>query len=270
MFTYPDYAAEIEKLTSRVSELEEENANLRLLDDTVRRNTAMFEALIANSSDGITLTGPDRRIVRVVHSAMGFSAGEVVGLPLESILHPEDQDILVDCYGQLLTGRAKSVEFEGRVCGPDGSIRWALAKLTDMLDDPNVQAIVCNCADVTQRKQRELIMAEFDAIVESADRAVFSKDLDGRILTWNPGAERLFGYSREETSGRHIWMLVPPELRDEEESARERVRKTAKPLELRTIRVCKDGSKIPVLVQLAPVLDRYGRPRGISHSSSLL
>jgi PAS domain S-box-containing protein len=269
MITDPHYAEEIERLTGRISELEQENANFRLLDDTITRNTAMFEALIANSSDGIALTGPDRRVVRVVRAAMGFSAGEVVGLPLECILHPDDQAILVDCYDQLLTGRAKTMEFEGRVCG-HGSVRWVLAKLTDMLDDPNVQAIVCNYSDVTERKQRELIMAEFAAIVESADQAIFSKDTDGRILTWNPGAERLFGYSTEETAGRHISMLVPSELQDEEQRARERVNETGSPVELRTTRLCKDGSKISLFVRLAPVFDRYGRPRGISHTSSLL
>jgi hypothetical protein len=64
---------------------------------------------------------------------------------------------------------------------PDGRIGWVLAKLTDMLDDPNVQAIVCNYADITARKERERIMAEFEALAASTRRAIFSKDrVDGR------------------------------------------------------------------------------------------
>lgn len=267
MFTDPNYTEEIEKLTSRISELENENANLRLLDETITRNTAMFEALLENSSGGIALIGPDRRIVRLVRAAVGFVPGEVAGLALESILHPEDQGILIDCCNQLLNGSRKSVEFEGRVCIPDGSIRWVLARLTDMLDDPNVQAIVCNYADITAQKERELIMAEFAAIVPSTDHAIFSQGLDGRILTWNRGAEKLFGYSREEILGRHIRSLAPVELHDEELIVRERVRETAQPMEVHTVRVCKDGSRISVKLRLAPVLDRYGRPQGISHST---
>lgn len=267
MFTSPNYAAEIGKLISRISELEEENANLRLLDEAITRNTAMFEALLAHSSDGIALMGPDRRIVRVVRTAMGFTAGEVAGLPIESLIHPDDQGILVECYDRLLKGCSKSEEFEGRICRPDGSIRWVLAKFTDLLDDPNVQAIVCNYSDVTQWKQRDLILAEFAAIVESSDRAIFSKDLEGRILTWNRGAQKLYGYTSEEISGRHIRTLVPLELQDEEQSTRRLVGENSQPLEIRTSRVGRGGSRIPVLVQLAPVLDRYGRTRGISDSS---
>ncbi len=270
MANRPNYAKEIERLTSRISELEQENANLRRLDESIRRNTAMFEAMMANSSAGIALMGPDRRIVKIVRAAMGFGRNDLVGLPVETLIHPEDQEILVDCYEQLLRGSAKSVEFEGRLWRPDGSLGWVVAKFTDMLDDPNVQAIVCNYSDVTEQRQRDLLLAEFAVIVESADSAVFSKDLDGRILTWNQSAQKLYGYSSDEVGGGHIWMLVPKELREEEQKTRGLIRETALPLQFRTIRVCKGGSRIPVLVQLIPVLDRYGRAQGISHSSKLL
>jgi PAS domain S-box-containing protein len=265
-----DYVEEIEKLVNRISQLEDENASLRLLDETITRNTAMFEALVANSSVGIALIGTDRRIVRLVRSAFGFSADEVAGRAFETILHPDDQAILVDCCTQLLDGSTKSVEFEGRVCVPDGSVKWVLARLTDMLDDPNVQAIVCNYVDVTQQKERELILAEFADIVASVDRAVFSEGLDARILTWNPGAERLFGYPPEEVLGCDAVMLAPPELHREEQRVREEVRETTQAAELRTIRICRDGSRIPALVRVAAVLDRYGRPRGFSHLESKL
>ena len=267
MFGRQDYVTEIEKLTSRISELEEKQANLRLLDEAVRRNMAMFEALVANSSEGIALTGPDRRIVKIVKAVLGYDPADLSGAPFDSILHVEDADILVDCYVELLSRRSTSIEFEGRFRRPDGSYGWLRAKLTDMLDDPDVQAIVCNYTDITRHKQHDLMAAEFAAIVESADQAIFSKDLDGNILTWNQGAQRQYGYSSEEVAGRHVWMLVPPEFQEEEQRSRKRVQIAAQPLRLRTLRVRKDGLRIPVLVQLAPVLDRYGRTRGISHSS---
>jgi len=270
VFGRRNYVTEIEKLTSRISELEEEQTNLRLLDEAVRRNTAMFEALVANSSDGIALTGPDRRIVKIVKATLGYNPAELSGAQLESLIHVEDADILSDCYVELLSRRSKSVEFEGRFRRPDGSYGWICAKLTDMLDDPNVQAIVCNYSDITRHKQYDLMAAEFAAVVESADQAIFSKDLEGNILTWNLGAEKQYGYSSEEVAGRHVWMLVPPEFQEEEKRSRCRVKIARQPLQLRTLRVRKDGLRIPVLVQLAPILDRYGRTRGISHSSLCL
>src|SRR4029077_6530903 len=68
-----------EQLTARISELEEANANLQLLDEAMRRNNALFEALLANSWQGITLTGPDRRILKVVRGLTGRSAPELRG-----------------------------------------------------------------------------------------------------------------------------------------------------------------------------------------------
>jgi PAS domain-containing protein len=58
--------------------------------------------------------------------------------------------------------------------------------------------------------------AHLAAIVESSDDAIISKTLDGVILTWNSGAERMFGYSAQEAHGRRMTMLIPPEHRDEE------------------------------------------------------
>jgi PAS domain S-box-containing protein len=265
MLAHPDYAEQIESLLNRISHLEEENGLLKLLEETVARNTALFEALVANSWDGISLIGPDRRIIRVVHSAMGYQPFEISGIRIESLIHPDDREILLVCWDELLTRRAKSVDFEGRIRNPDGSHGWVMARLTDMLDDPYVQAIVCNCADVTQRKQRELVLAEFDAIARSADRAVFSVDLDGGILTWNGGAEKLFGYSSEEVAGRHIAMLVPDELREEERRIRSEAGQEGHAREWNTIRVNRNGAKMPVQVTLTPAFNRYGRVGSFCH-----
>src|SRR5438067_6828942 len=92
----------IDELTAQVSELIEANANLKLLDAVVRRNTALFEALLANNSEGITLTGPDRRIVRVVKELPGFASRDVTGVLIETLAVPEDRDIIIDTYRHLL------------------------------------------------------------------------------------------------------------------------------------------------------------------------
>src|SRR4029077_560892 len=136
--------AEIEDLNRRISELEEENAGLRLLDETISRNTALFEALLANSSEGIALTDPEGRIVRVVRAALGYSPAHLSGALLESVIHPEDHGVLAGCYARLLDRKARSVDFEGRFRRPDGTTGWLRARFSDMLDDPNVHAIVCN------------------------------------------------------------------------------------------------------------------------------
>lgn len=146
----------LEELTARVSELVEENANLRLLESTVRRNTALFEALLASNSGGITLTGPDRRIVRVVKGLTGFAPRDLAGVLIESLAVPEDRETVMECYEQLLRRDCEKITREVRVPRADGTIRWFSITLTDMLDNPNVQCIVWNYTDVTHQKEWEL------------------------------------------------------------------------------------------------------------------
>jgi PAS domain S-box-containing protein len=142
-----------EKLTARISELEEANANLQLLDEAMRRNNALFEALLANSCQGITLTGPDRRILKVVRGLTGRSAGELHGELIESLAVPEDQEIIIETYRKLLRRASAKATIELRVPRADGTIAWFSATVTDMLDDPNVQCIVWNYTDITREKQ---------------------------------------------------------------------------------------------------------------------
>ena len=143
-------SVEIERLTARISELEEVNTNLQKLDEVMRRNNALFTALLANSAQGIALTAPDRRIVRVVRGLTGFNPCEMRGVLIESIAVPEDRDMILDAYRQLLRGTCAQTTLELRVKRADGTVAWFSAKLTDMLDDPNVQGIVWNYSDITK------------------------------------------------------------------------------------------------------------------------
>jgi hypothetical protein len=141
----------LDQLTAQISDLMQEN--LRRLDDAIKRSSALFEALLANSAAGITLTGPDRRIVRVVHGLTGLSTVDLTGTLVESLAVPEDQELVVECYKTLLSGLRRQMKREIRVPRADGTIRWFAITLTDMLDDPNVQGIVWNYQDITEQKQ---------------------------------------------------------------------------------------------------------------------
>jgi PAS domain S-box-containing protein len=86
--------------------------------------------------------------------------------------------------------------------------------------------------------------ALLNAIVDSSDDAIISKDLNGVITSWNKSAERLFGYSADEIVGRSITLLIPPDRLDEEPKILDKLKRGERVDHFETIRVGKDGESI--------------------------
>ncbi len=103
-----------------------------------------------------------------------------------------------------------------------------------------------------------------EAIVRSADEAIIGKSLDGIVTSWNPGAERIFGYSADEMIGQSILRLVPPALAGEERAILAQMRRGQGIEHLETTRIRKDGRSIPVSITTAPIRDGLGRLVGAS------
>ena len=107
-------------------------------------------------------------------------------------------------------------------------------------------------------------LALLAAIVESSDDAIVSKTLEGRILSWNVGAARIFGYQADEVIGKPITIIIPPELQDEEQRILEQVRRGERIDHFDTIRITKDGRRIPISLTVSPVRDSRGLIIGAS------
>jgi PAS domain S-box-containing protein len=93
------------------------------------------------------------------------------------------------------------------------------------------------------------------SVVEFSDDAIISKDLDGIITSWNRGAERLFGYSAKGAIGLPVTVLMPPEYRDEEKEILESIRRGNSVEHYETVRWCKDGRLVDVLLTVSPIRD---------------
>lgn len=102
------------------------------------------------------------------------------------------------------------------------------------------------------------------AIVESSDDAILAKDLNGRIISWNSGAERLFGYTADEAIGSPVTMLIPPERANEEPTILARIRAGERIDHYETIRQCKDGSLIEISLSVSPIRGPDGEVIGAS------
>jgi len=102
------------------------------------------------------------------------------------------------------------------------------------------------------------------AIVESSDDAIISKTLDGIVTSWNPGAEKLFGYSAAEVVGKHMRMMFPPERVNEESEILKRIGRGESVEHFETVRIRKDGRRIDVSVAHSPITDNQGKIIGAS------
>jgi PAS domain S-box-containing protein len=101
-------------------------------------------------------------------------------------------------------------------------------------------------------------------MIDFSDDAILSKSIDGVILTWNKGAERLYGYTAEEAIGKSALMLVPPELHEEQRSVLRQIQRGDSVNHHETIRVRKDGSRICASVTLSPIRTASGEISGYS------
>jgi PAS domain S-box-containing protein len=118
-----------------------------------------------------------------------------------------------------------------------------------------------------ERLRTALRAEHLAAIVESSDDAIISAGLDAVITTWNAGAERLYGYSREEAIGQSLLVLIPPDRPNEETEIIDRIRRGEKVDHFETVRRAKDGRAIDVSLTVSPVRDGAGHIIGISKSA---
>ncbi|PWU00853.1 MAG: hypothetical protein C5B51_24240 [Terriglobia bacterium] len=180
------------------------------------------------------------------------------------LIHPGDrQGVKSALLRGIRTGERFSEEF--RVLGVNGEVYyWAArgAALRDKEGHPYLWIGVCK--DLTEEKKVERANADLAAIVESADAAIIRKDLEDRVITWNRGAERIYGYTAEESIGRTMAVVIPSDRVTEDRAIKERVRRGESVNHIETVRLTKSGDQIHVLLTISPIRDRDGIVTGIA------
>ena len=144
-------------------------------------------------------------------------------------------------------------DFAGRARA-EGALRDAKNELELRVQQRTVQ--LANAAETNAR---------LAAIVEFCDDAIISKDLDGIITSWNPGAQQLFGYSSLEALGKPMAMLIPAERSNEEPTILARIARGELTEHFETVRVHKDGTKLDVSITISPIRDSRGLIVGASN-----
>jgi PAS domain S-box-containing protein len=143
---------------------------------------------------------------------------------------------------------------------PDGRRIPFLAFPTPIFDaHGKLTGAVNMLVNLTERLIADDAAQRYAAIVESSDDAILAKDLDGMIINWNRGAERLFGYTANEAIGKPVAMLIPMDRQGEEANILSRIRRGERIDHYETIRRRKDGSLIEISLSVSPIRSRDGR-----------
>ena len=232
----------------------------------------VLRVTFASIGDAVITTDPHGRVTYlngVAESLTGWRQPDAQGKPLENIFNIVDEATRLP-----VDNPARRALREGRIVGlanhtvliaKDGTERVIDDSASPIRDDEGVvSGVVLIFRDVTDRRRAEEATARLAAIVTSSDDAILSKDLQGRIRSWNIAAERLFGYSADEAIGQPVVMLIPEELRDEEPEILARIASGQRIEHYETVRRRKDGSFVEISLTVSPVFDAAGRVVGAS------
>lgn len=181
-------------------------------------------------------------------------------------VHPEDAPSLRKAMLDHLQGLTGHFDFEYRIRASSGVYHWFHSRGNVLRDGHgNLIRWTAVTLDVTDKKQDEERHARLAAIIESSRDAIIAQSRAGKIVSWNPGAERMYGYRAAETHGKMLADLILPE--NSWEQFQEIIRKSESsdpfaPIEI--VAAHKDGHPIDVLITLSPLRDREGRLTGYS------
>jgi len=147
---------------------------------------------------------------------------------------------------------------------PDRTFTNVLIYTRPITENGELTGVDCMMVDISHQKKEEAKQGILSAIVESSDDAIVSKNLNGIITSWNKGAEKIFGYKEDEVIGKHISILIPHDLLEEEEVIINSIKRGQKIDHFQTTRVSKFGKKIPVSITVSCIKDSNGNIIGAS------
>lgn len=189
-----------------------------------------------------------------------------------NFIHPDDRDAFKQTISKAYADKA-SFDFMHRVVRPDGDIRILQAR-GEVIKDENGQAMsmIGTGQDITERKKAEEVilrsqteLQKLGAIVESSNDAIIGIDLDGMIVNWNKGAEKIFGYTEEEVRGQSFaTTLLPSRSEAELRAVLDRIQRRDVIAPFESVRMHKDGRSVHVSVTKSPIMDPSGKIVGVS------
>ena len=243
-----------------IHELEVHRVELEMQNEELRQSRDAAETALKNYSDlydfapvgyfALDRNGVIRRANLAGACLIGGVRSQLIGRNFGLYVAAPDRPIFTDFLGAVLACRVKeSCEVALSKGGSQAVIVQIEAMATASGEEFHLALI-----NITDRKRADKAQALLSAIVESSDDAIIAKDLNGVILNWNAGAERLFGYRATEIVGKPITVLIPPELHGDADHILRQLFAGERIDHFETVRLTRDGRRIDVSITISPIL----------------
>jgi PAS domain S-box-containing protein len=270
-----DVSLTVSPIKDRMGRLIGASKTVRDITDRKRLEKAerdqLFLASIVSSAEDAIISKDLHGIITSWNPAaekmFGYTAEEMIGQPVLKLIPDDHLDEEPQILARIRRGE-RIVHYESDRRRKDGRIINVSLTISPIRDGMGQIIGASKIArDISERRRwrtAEAAESFLGALVDSADDAIISKTLDGMVTSWNPGAEKVFGYSAREMIGKPISVLLPIDRPHEQPRILERIRRGERISHYETKRVRKDGSLIDVSLTVSPIKDSLGRIIGAS------
>jgi len=242
-------------------ELQLQKRELLLKNNALQKS----ELLINNSADIIGVIDLNTLCFEELNfaftSILDYKAEDMIGKDVVSILYDKN----LEAFKKYCTPQKEKFSFETRVVCKDQSSKWL---------DWNVVSkngkLFFNARDITQAKETEKIKEFLSAQVKKSNNAIYIHGEDGKIISWNTGAEYIYGYSENEALNMYVWNLLPENIRLETKDSIRKILEGEKIYdnnlikEVETKRITKNGESIDVIFSASIITDYTGERKSFA------
>jgi PAS domain S-box-containing protein len=233
-------------------------------DDLAIRHLAR---VVESSDDAIVSKDLNGTIIswnQAAERMFGYTAAEAVGRSIRMIIPADRQSEEDMVLARVREGEAIT-HFETIRVRKDGTLIPISLTVSPIHDEAGRVIGASKIArDMSAQAQAAVANRRLAAVVESSDDAIITKDLNSIITSWNPAAERMFGYTADEAIGRSVRMLIPDDLQDEEDVVLRKIRAGERMDHYETIRKHRDGTTLAISLTVSPIRNELGQIVGAS------
>jgi PAS domain S-box-containing protein len=234
-----------------------------------QRTSAFLDTVIEHFPELLFVNdAKDHRLVLINRAGevlLGRDRKDLIGKTPDELFPKEEADSMVATGNEVLKhGRPLVIE-EAPMTTRRKGVRLMKTTMAPIFDPQGKPRYLLGYReDIAERKRAREAKQQLAAIVESSRDAIIGADLDGNVMTWNPGAELLYGYDAAEIIGRSLAVLTPADRREEAELAFERAFSGTAVAEFETVRIGKSGLPIEVSIVNSPIRRENGAIVGLS------